>query len=125
MDLHKLKAAVSTEVELIHPVDGSTGVVVTLASRDHEAVQAAARAIADKRLALLAKRRTKALKAEDLEVETLDVLCASVLGWEGLESGGEAWPCTPGNVRELLEANPWIRRQLNAAQEDEALFFGR
>lgn len=124
MDLRSLSANLTAKVELIHPVDGPTGVVVELASRDHPDVQAATRAIADKRLAVLAKRGGKIMaKAEELEAEGLDVLVASILGWSGLTSDGKDWPCSADNARQLLESAPWARRQLVAAQEDEALFF--
>lgn len=125
MDIKNLKAPSSAEIELFEYEGGpSTGIFITLAHRDHPDVQAAARAIADKRLATISRRGSKALKADDLEAETLDVLCASVLGWRGLEAGDEPWPFNEANVRQLLQQHAWIRRQLNKAQEDEALFFG-
>lgn len=125
MDIKNLKAPSSAEVELFEYEGGpSTGIFVTLAHRDHPEVMAVARTIADKRLASMSRRGAKALKAEDLESETLEVLVASILGWKGLEADGKDWPCTADNVRQLLETVPSFRRQLNRAQEDDALFFG-
>ena len=124
MELSTLRANPTAEVELIHPLEGPTGVFITLASRDHPDVRAVASGIADKRLAMLSRRGGKAPKFEDMEAESLQVLLASVQGWRGIVVEGEPWPCTPENIRTLLGGNDsWIRRQLNAAQEDEALFF--
>lgn len=123
MDLSKLNVNLTAEVELIR-LGEPTGVFFTLASRDHPDVQAAARRVADKRLATLSRRGAKAMTAESLEAETLDVLCASVLGWRGLQVNGVDHPFTQDNLRSLLTDHAWIRRQLNQAQEDEALFFG-
>jgi hypothetical protein len=50
-------------------------------------------------------------------------LAAAVLGWEGLTENGEPLPCTPENVTALLTDYAWVRRQVDEAIGNDALFF--
>jgi hypothetical protein len=124
MELNKLKANPTTRVELIHPDEGETGIFITLASKDHPDVLKVVRRAMDRRLAEMAKGGKKSMTSVDIETESLEILAMAIQGWEGLERDGDTWPCTPENVRELLE-HRWIRRQLDEAMNTEALFFGR
>jgi hypothetical protein len=126
VELSKLKANPSTVVELIHPdpEQNPTGITVTLSSRDSEAVKAVMAKAMDKRLAQLRKGGHKPLNQSELEQEAIGALVAAVEGWDGLTEDGKPLPCTPENVRALLTDHAWVRRQLDEAMGNEALFFG-
>lgn len=125
MDLQKLKPVNTTEVELIHPASGPTGITITVASKDSPQVREVGHAIRDKRLAIASRRGVStAPKVEDIESESLSILVAAVLGWKGLEQDGNPFECTPENVKTLLTDCPWIRRQVDEAMGDETRFFG-
>lgn len=125
MELSKLKANPSTVIDLIHPdpEQNPTGVTITLASRDSDPVKAVMAKAMDKRLVALRKGSHKPVNPAEFEAEAINTLSAAVLDWSGLTEGGEPLPCTPENVRALLTDNAWIRRQLDEAMGNEALFF--
>lgn len=126
MELSKLKANPSTVLDLIHPdpEQNPTGIQITLASRDSEAVKAVMDKAMQRRLAALRKGNLKPVNPSDIEAEAISALVAAVEGWNGLTVDGEPLACTPENVRALLTDHAWVRRQLDEAMGNEALFFG-
>jgi hypothetical protein len=123
MELSSLKPNPTTVVDLVHPdpAQNPTGVTITLASRDSEEVRAAMTKAAEKRILLI--RKGKSPSVADIEAEAVAVLVAAVQGWDGLTVGGEPLPCTPEAVRGLVQDHAWVRRQLDDAMGNEALFF--
>lgn len=99
----------TTSLEILHPATNEpTGWVLTLATAAHATAQAKVAGIMDR-----AKRRKAATPAQE-EADGLALLCAHVLGWEGLVMNGEAVPYTPEAAAKLLEGPRafWIRRQV-------------
>lgn len=125
MDLSSLLQPLETEVEIIHPATSKpVGIRVTLLSRHHPDIKAMARKIGDSRMALA--RRNKPMDSAAIETELVEILVASVKSWSGVDRDGVPLACTPENVRDLL-SNPgyqWIRKQLDDAMGNDALFFG-
>lgn len=63
---------------------------------------------------------------DDIEARdavALDLLVALTVAWSGFEAGGEPFPCTPENVRQLYEECAPIRAQADAFVRDRARFF--
>jgi len=113
-NIEALAAAIETRHEVIHPTQGRTGWVITLAGDDHPATKAAVRKMLDKR------SRRKSSTPEQDEQDGLDLLAARTLGWEGLNA-----EYSDAKAREVfsMEGMSWLRRQLLDAMGDEAGFF--
>ena len=126
MELSKLKANPSTVLDLIHPdpEQNPTGITITLASRDSDAVKAVMDKAMARRLAALRKGNQKPVSPSDIDAEAINALVAAVEGWAGLTEGGKPLECTADNVRALITDHAWVRRQLDEAMGNEALFFG-
>jgi fumarylacetoacetate (FAA) hydrolase family protein len=124
MELSKLKPNPTTTLELVHPdpEQNPTGVVLTLAGRDSAEVKAVLASITARHIAAQ-RKGVKAAKQEDIEADAIRLLAAAVLGWEGLTENGEPLPCTPENVTTLLTDYAWVRRQVDEAIGNDALFF--
>lgn len=124
MDLSELSQAMETEVELIHPVTNKpTGIKVILRSRHSAEMKALARQVADSRLALA--RRNKSMDSAAIEDEVTGFMVASVRSWSGITKGGTPLECTPENVKGILidPGLQWIKKQLDEALGNDALFF--
>lgn len=126
MELAKLKPNPTLRFEVVHPdpEENPSGFWITLAGMDSPAVKAAQDKVTDKRLAALRKGAQKPLTTAEVEAQALAVLTAAVVAWEGLTEDGEDVPCTPENVRALLTEHTWVRRQVDEALGNDALFFG-
>ena len=61
------------------------------------------------------------LTAEEIESSALDLLVKCVDGWS-ITLGGEKPKCTEAKVREVFEALPWVREQVDAALGDAQAF---
>jgi hypothetical protein len=79
----------------------------------------------DQQTRRLLKQRSRDLSPEQLTANRVELVAASILGWEGFTNKGEAYPCTRENAVALLTRAPWIREQLEEAQQDHAGFSGR
>ncbi len=124
MELSKLKPNPTATLELVHPdpTQNPTGVVLTLAGRDSAEVKAVLATITDR--AIAAQRKgIKSIKQDEIEANAIKLMAAAVLGWEGLTQDGQPLPCTPENVTALLTDYPWVRRQIDEAIGNDALFF--
>lgn len=51
---------------------------------------------------------------EDLDADALELDCALVVGWSGLNVGGRPFEYSGANVRTLFARWPWIREQVGA-----------
>ena len=117
MKIESLKPNPTTTVELIH----APGVFVTLSSRDATAVKAVIGKATEKRLAALRKGNSKPFSQADMEADSIAVLTAAVVGIK--DTTEDPMPFTPETVAELLSVD-WVRRQLDEAMGNDALFFG-
>lgn len=124
MELSSLIQSPSTTVEIIHPLTNKpTGISFVLASRHRPEVKSLARSIADKRMASV--RQNKPLDTAAMDEESLDLLVASIKGWSGIEDDGAPVPFSQQKAREILsrEGLEWVRKQLDEAMGNDALFF--
>lgn len=64
------------------------------------------------------------LTAEEIEASALDLLVKCVDGWN-ITLGGETPDCTEAKVREVFEALPWVREQVDAALGDAQAFLDK
>lgn len=73
------------------------------------------------------RRWVKALQrgqddADPNDLSSVNVGCAAVVGWSGVEHDGEPVKFTPENLRAVLMAAPWIVTTVMAAVENPKLF---
>ncbi len=64
------------------------------------------------------------LTAEEIESSALDLLVKCVDGWS-ITLGGEKPECKEAKVREVFEALPWVREQVDAALGDAQSFLDK
>ena len=64
------------------------------------------------------------LTAEEIEASALDLLVKCVSGWN-ITLSGEQPDCTEAKVREVFEALPWVREQVDAALGDAQAFLDK
>ena len=64
------------------------------------------------------------LTAEELESSALDLLVKCVDGWS-ITLSGEKPECKEAKVREVFEALPWVREQVDAALGDAQAFLDK
>lgn len=55
----------------------------------------------------------------------IDTAASAIIAWSGIEDGGKPVACTKENAVRLLDAAPWILKQVEAAIESPASFFGK
>ncbi len=119
MKISDLKPLPTTKVELLK-ANEPTGIFVTLTSRDSAEVKAVVQKASEKRLAAMRKGSNKPFAMADIEQDALNVLRAAIVGIE--DTTEDPMEFTPETVEELL-AIDWVRRQLDEAMGNEALFF--
>jgi len=123
MDLATLTIDQATIDILMPGRNEPTGLKVTVRSKDSDEVKATLRRQQAKAL----KGGRNRLSPEDIEVNTLEILCASVASWEWTGSAkwdGQKPDCTPESVKAILaDRRAWfIRDQIDQALADERLF---
>lgn len=72
----------------------------------------------------LIKQRRTSLTGDAVKQQQLELTAACVLAWEGVFDGGKPLDCTRESAARLLDACPWVARQVEEAMEDHAAFFG-
>lgn len=92
---------------------------VTVVGNDSKAVREAERQNTQR---VIRGGRTR-LTPDQLHANRVNVAAAAVVGWNGWEKDGKAWPCTPENVRQLLHTVPHILRQVEEGVASHADFF--
>ncbi len=114
------------EIELKSPKDDSSlNAFIRVCGSDSKVYRKAQMEAQNRRLHALQKRNGTKLNAEELEAEALEIIARCTLGWRGLGKGAEELPFSTEKARELYEAFPWIRKQVEEAINDTALFFDK
>lgn len=130
MDLGQLdtvKASNSGAVmQVRHPTTGAVidGVTVTLLGIDSDAYREREAITADKRLQKILKRSGNKLSTSEMREDTLNMLVACTVGWEGVVLDGAPLPFNPANARKLYQRVPWLREQVEEFVGDRANFLG-
>lgn len=133
MDLMNIgKTKETTDVTLYNPVnsevltneDGSE-MTITVHGPYSKKYKSIAHAQQNRRLQKAQRTGGKLnLSAEEIEASALDLLIKCVDGWN-ITLGGEQPDCTEAKVREVFEALPWVREQVDAALGDAQAFLGK
>ena len=133
MDLMNIgKTKETTDVTLYNPVnsevltneDGSE-MTVTVHGPYSKKYKAISHAQQNRRLQKAQRTGGKLnLSAEEIEASALDLLIKCVVGWS-ITLGGERPDCTEAKVREVFEALPWVREQVDAALGDAQAFLDK
>lgn len=119
-NLNDLAAAIETKHEVIHPVNGPTGWILTLAGDDHPATKAVVRKMLDRR-----SRRKHSSPDQD-EQDGMELMTARTLGWEFTKTSTVTpFDYSEAKAREIygMEGMSWLRRQVLEAMGDETGFF--
>lgn len=133
MDLMNIgKTKETTDVTLYNPVnseiltneDGSE-MTITVHGPYSKKYKSIAHAQQNRRLQKAQRTGGKLnLSAEEIEASALDLLIKCVDGWN-ITLGGEQPECSEAKVREVFEALPWVREQVDAALGDAQAFLGK
>ena len=106
-------------MNLEHPVTGEPlEVKIKLAGVDSDYYKKELRRQQNKRF----KKGFRKMNAEELESETIELLVACTLDWEGVELEGQTLECNPENVRKIYKQFPWIKEQVDNFINDRANF---
>lgn len=100
--------------------DGETQCTIGVRGGDAKKVRAAREANQRK---LLRDRRAK-LTPEDVRANRVSVVTAAIARWSGWTNGGDAFECTPENVRTMLAVDH-ILDQVEEGIADHAGFFAK
>lgn len=125
MDISTLKPN-DRIIEIKHPVNDSEniGIRVTIISLNDEKMKSVRRRFINKRLEL--EKKGKSFRADDIEDNELDLLVASITGWEwygDVEFNGSKPEFTQANVRKVLTEFEWFKNQIAEAVGDDKAFF--
>jgi hypothetical protein len=116
----------TTEVVIFDPkTRKDTDIVITVYGRDSKVYKQAIRAQVNRRAKNPTRRMALSMTAEDVENETLDLLCSCTAGWRGVLWDGKPLPFSGENARLLYERVPIIREQVDEAIADRNLFLPR
>lgn len=125
MDIFQAFSPTERAIEILHPVDGSPlGIKVTVMSFNDERMKRVKRKIQDDGARLSA--RGKSFKAEEVEENRIILTHAAMTGWEwsgDVNFKGSKPDFNLKNVREVLNAMPFMHQQIEEAVSDEAAFF--
>lgn len=125
MDISTLKP-VDRIIEIKHPSDENEniGIRVTIVSLNDEKMKSVRRRFINKRLEL--EKKGKSFKANDIEENELDLLMASIIGWEwygDIDFNGEKPEFNENNVKKVLTEFEWFKNQIAEAVGDDKAFF--
>lgn len=124
LDMNQVSQEETARFEVLHPVtDAPTGAFIEVYGKD----SAFYRSYLNKRKQAqlekaLKKGRGKALTADDLDSEALDMVACMTKGWSGIVDGGKDVEFSTEKAMELYSANLWLKEQVDAAIHDRGLF---
>ena len=113
-------------IEIKHPADENKnlGIRVTIISLSDEKMKSIRRRFINRRIEL--EKRGKNFKADDIEDNEIEILVASITGWEwygDIEFNGSKPEFNEANVRKILNDFEWFKNQIAEAVGDEKAFF--
>lgn len=120
-------------MEVLHPVSGAVltqadgnPVTIVLAGEDSELFRRADRAARNRRLKSQQAGRRVQISAEELENDSLELLVACTIKWQGIGLGDQSdLPFSAGNARMLYKRLPWLKEQAVGFIGDRANFLMR
>ena len=125
MDISTLKPN-DRIIEIKHPADENqnVGIRVTIISLTDDKMKSIRRRFINKRLEL--EKKGKSFKADDIEDNEIELLVASITGWEWygeVDFNGEKPAFNENNVKKVLTELEWFKNQVAEAVGDEKAFF--
>lgn len=132
MDLSSLSQRADTaQIEIYHPETGETltdddgqPMWVEVYGVDSPRYREIDQRITDRNLKKAFRGgRNNAVTADQLVAQEWERLTHCVKAWHIVFSG-EVPACEPGRVREVFEAVPWLREQVESGMKDRSRFFG-
>lgn len=107
-------------MQVTHPAKGVdiAGMRVLLAGKDSARYKSAINKTANERA-----RKGNKLTAEMIESANISIAAACVIDWQGLEENGEALPCKPAVIEQVLKKYKWLFEQIDKFVDDRANFF--
>jgi hypothetical protein len=130
MDLSNLNvgeaASRGADMHLCHPLSGDrlkqddgSYIVIRLLGADAPEYRQRVHRIANKNVQ---RRKKSAPSAEQIEEQTVSLLAAITVGWEGIVVNGEALEFSEQAAKELYQDHVWIREQVDEFVADRANF---
>jgi len=127
MDLSNLETQASSILTIMHPANevpllggDNAPVTFSLLGIDSDEYRASQRVITNKRLS---RKNKFKITAEQLELETIEVLAACTVSWsDNFEVDGFAYHFSKENAKALYERFPWVREQVDEFIGERANF---
>jgi hypothetical protein len=114
-------------VSIPSPVDGTdTGFTIRILGKDSDVYRKVE--ASQRERAVRSANITGSFKVtpEQIEQNSLDLLVACTVGWEGLEDeSGNKIPFTPEAAYDLYQQSPYVREIVDKSITDRSLFAGR
>lgn len=118
IDLSSLQFADTYTMPVTHPSTGMPidGMTVTLKGKHSKEWKSA--------LSILARNAPKNAKPdlERSEKVGTELLASVVVGWSGFEENGKPVQCSKEAAKDLMTRYPWLRKQIDAAVDEDANF---
>lgn len=104
--------------------DDKSPVGIQVHGSDSSKYRKAQRTLNNKRLENQFKKRSQKITMEQLEEDSLELLVAVTVGWQGIVVDGEPLEFSEKNCRELYTRFTWIREQVDEFVTDRSNFLG-
>ena len=105
--------AAGADMDVLHPVTkAKLGWTIRLIGTDAEQFQSAVNRQSDARMELL--RNGKTFTSADNQKNSIDLLVAATVGWNGIIRGGKPFEFSMANARILYTQYPWVAEQVDA-----------
>lgn len=113
--------------EVRHPASQKTVLFIDLLPVTAPAPALVKRKQDKRRFDTLARKGKLSTTPEEAEANGLDLLAACTVGWRDADGNvptykGQAFPCTPQNVRTLYTDMPWVRDEVDRFLGDVSNF---
>ena len=112
------------KMQVQHPIDNTEieGMTIRIRGDKSKTVQAFERKRVNemqKREKLLkGKNKSTDFTIDELEEMAVEAAVVRIMGWTGMQEGGEVLDYSPENAAYLMKKFPWMREQVREAAED-------
>lgn len=119
---YKRKTMDIADIEITHPVTGEAlGVTISVMSPDSDDYRKIALQQQNENIKYVRKNRGKTT-AEKMAEDSMNLLVAITVGWNGLLENGQPIPFTPDNVRKVYTEFPFIKETVDEFTADRRNF---
>lgn len=111
------------DIALVHPVTlEKLSIKIKVAGKDSDLFKKIVNKQNRARLSKAKKSRSLDIDPDELEADTISILSACTLSWEGMELDGKPLEFSTQNAQMVYTRFPWIREQIDVAVNDRANF---